>query len=108
MAGSPLPSVVRELLVGVALAFHLTDIGLSFECHHIALAPGIELPVLCERGWAVTVFHYDLSEVASTSLASTIGKVGSMGFDVSNRDIGHHAVSFTPASGRGTPGPMLR
>jgi hypothetical protein len=41
------------------LAFHLTDIGLSFECHHIALVSGIALPVLCERGWAVTVFHYD-------------------------------------------------
>jgi hypothetical protein len=50
---------VRAPLVGVGLAFHLTDIGLSFECHHIALVPRIELPVLCERGWAATVLHYD-------------------------------------------------
>jgi hypothetical protein len=58
MAGSPLAPVVRSLLVGVGLAFHLTDIGLSFECHHVALVPGIELPVLCERGGAAMV-RYD-------------------------------------------------
>jgi hypothetical protein len=55
MAGSPLAPVLRSLLIRVGLAFHLTDIGLSFECHHIALAPGIELPLLCEGGGAALV-----------------------------------------------------